>query len=185
MSHPKLSPPPDDADHIVGPDDAPVVLVEYGDYECPHCRRAHAILPRVLARLGDRVRFVFRNYPLTDVHARARLAAEAAESVAAHAGNAAFWAMHDILFENQDALETDDLLGYADAVGAPMELVADDLATGRQRPRVRRDMDSAERSGVTGTPTFFVNGARFEGDWADADALAAALERAALTARHA
>ena len=178
-----LTPPPGPDDHALGPDDAPVVLVEYGDYECPYCGRAHEILQDVLWQLRDRVRFVYRNYPLTDVHPRAQAAAEAAESVAAHGGNGAFWDMHDILFENQDALEIDDLLGYADAAGAGAEDVADDLSSGAQRARVRRDVESGEQSDVRGTPTFFVNGKRFEGDWTDPDGFADVLERAAFTGR--
>lgn len=179
MSHGHLDPPIGPDDHYLGPADAPVVLVEYGDYQCPHCGRAHVVLQEVLARLGPRVRFVFRNFPLTDVHADAQVAAEAAESVAAHGGNEAFWDVHDMLFENQDALEIDDLLGYAEAAGVDVEAVAEDLSSGAQRERVRRDVESGFGSGVGGTPAFFVNGAPFAGAWEDADRFAAALEDAA------
>src|SRR4029079_14700993 len=116
-------------DHLQGPPRAPLTIVEYGDYECPRSGRAHAVLQIVLHELGDGARFVFRNFPLTDPHPRAQPAAEAAESVAAHGGEDAFWAMHDILFSNQDALETDDLIAYAEAVAADPQTVADDLAT--------------------------------------------------------
>jgi len=176
---PTLTAPPGPADHYLGPADAPVVLVEYGDYQCPHCGRAHAVLQQVLAELGDAVRFIFRNFPLSESHPDADAAAEAAESVAAHGGNAAFWDMHDILYENQDALSVDDLLGYAAAAGVDAGAVADDLSSGAQRWRVRDDVRSGERSGVTGTPTFFVNGIRFEGDWSNPRAFAAALQDAA------
>jgi protein-disulfide isomerase len=182
MSDAKLNPPIGPEDHFAGPGDAPVVLVEYGDYQCPHCARAHKVLQEVLSRLGDEVRFVFRNFPLTDVHPNAQLAAEAAESVAAHGGNDAFWDMHDILFENQDALEPDDLIGYAEACGVDPVAVAEDLASGAQRVRVRNDFSSGFDSGVTGTPSFFVNGTRFDGNWSDPGEFAVALQTVAASA---
>ena len=166
-------------DHVRGKADAPVTLVEYGDYECPHCARARYIVEVLLSELGDNVRYVFRNFPVTSVHPDAQLAAEAAESVAARAGEDAFWAMHDMLFENQDALSVDDLLGYADAAGADSRAIAADLSTGAARPRVSADVRSGEQNGVRDTPTFFVNGVRFEGDWNDADAFTLALDEAA------
>jgi protein-disulfide isomerase len=183
MTEGTLQPPVGPHDHFLGPVEAPVVLVEYGDYQCPHCARAHDIVQDVLGRLGDRVRYVFRNFPLTDVHPDAGPAAEAAESVAAHGGDEAFWDMHDILFANQDALDVDDLLGYAEAVGVDAMAVADDLSSGRQRHRLRADFDGAMRSGVTGTPTFFINGVRYQGNWTDADALVAALRAPQATSR--
>ena len=167
------------AEHVVGSPDARVTLVEYGDYECPQCGRAYLVLQVVLAELGDAVRFVFRNFPLTERHPHALAAAEAAESVAAHAGEEAFWSMHAMLFENQDALEPDDLLGYAEAAGADIAAVAADLSTGAQRARVERDRRTGIDSGVSGTPAFFVNGRRFDGDWTDADAFTEALHAAA------
>jgi protein-disulfide isomerase len=180
-THARLNTPIGPDDHFLGPADAAVVLVEYGDYQCPHCGRAYRVIHDVLGRLGDDVRFVFRNFPLTAVHPDAQTAAEAAEAVAAHGGNDAFWDMHATLFENQDALEIDDLLGYAEACGVDPLAVADDLSTGRQRERVRADVESGTASGVTGTPAFFVNGVRYEGNWVDADAFAAALREAAAT----
>jgi protein-disulfide isomerase len=165
-------------DHVRGPAHAPVTLVEYGDYQCDACGRAYRVLDAVLAELGSSVRLVFRNFPLIDAHSEAQMAAEAAESVAAHAGDEAFWTMHDMLYENQDALEIDDLLGYAEASGADPEEVADDLASGAMRARVRTDYRSGVRAGVRGTPTFFVNGRRFTGDWTDADAFIAFLQDA-------
>jgi protein-disulfide isomerase len=135
------------------------------------------------ARLGDRLRLVFRNFPLTQVHPDALHAAEAAESVAANAGPDAFWAMHDLLFEHQrdsaDALDTRHLTGYAELAGADGEQVARDLAGGAFAERVREDFMGGVRSGVNGTPTFFVNGERFDGDWTDDDAFALVLWRAA------
>ena len=178
MSTGILSVPVGPDDHFLGPADAPVTLLEYGDYECPHCGRAHEVLQTVLGKLGDEVRFIFRNFPLAEVHPHAQVAAEAAESVAAHGGNDAFWAMHDMLFENQDALEPDALLEYATAVGADPNVVAEDLSSGASTERVRKDFRSGVRSGVNGTPTFFVNGRRFDGNWGDPDAFAAALHQA-------
>ena len=172
-------------DHAIGPRDAPIVLVEYGDYACPDSGRARPIVETVLDELGDRVRFVFRNFPHTDVHAHAGRAAEAAESVAAHGGEEAFWDMHAMLFANQDALEDDDLMGYADASGVDGAAVADDLASGAMGPRVRADFESGARSGVNDTPAFYVNGVCYEDDWSDIEALVAALrEVASAVGRH-
>jgi protein-disulfide isomerase len=179
MKQGQLNPPVGPEDHYLGPADAPIVLVEYGDYECAHCGRAHAVVQRVLADLGDSIRFVFRNFPLTEMHPHAEAAAEAAESVATHGGNAAFWDMHDLLYANQDALGMDDLLNYAEAAGVDPHAVAVDLSSGTQRPRVRADVKSGARSGVNGTPTFFVNGQRFEGEWTDPQTFASALRSAA------
>jgi len=175
MSEGTLTPPVGPDDHVRGPADAPVTLVEYGDYECPHCGHAHPIVNAILQELGDEVRFVYRNFPLAEAHPHAEAAAEAAESAGARAGEDAFWAMHDALFENQDALEPDDLLQYAEEVGVDPNGVAEDLSTGAMRPRVRADFRSGVRSGVNGTPTFFVNGRRFDGDWTDPAAFASAL----------
>ena len=172
-------PPIGPDDHYLGPVDAPVTLLEYGDYECPLCARAQAILPAVLERLSDRVRYVYRHFPLIDIHPEALFAAEAAESVAVHGGEEAFWDMHQMLFANQDALEIDDLLGYAEAAGVDVEAVADDLDRRIERRRVRVDIDGGLRSGVSGTPTFFINGRRYEGNWTDPDAFAGALAEAA------
>jgi protein-disulfide isomerase len=184
MSTGTLNPPVGPDDHARGPADAPVTLVEYGDYECPHCGRAHVVLRRVLPALGDQVRFIFRNFPLAEAHPHAQVAAEAAESVAKHGGNDAFWTMHDALFENQDALEVDDLLKYALAAGVEPALVASELTSGAMTGRVRKDFRSGVRSGVNGTPTFFVNGWRFSGDWTVPTAFAAALHEAARAGTH-
>ena len=163
-------------DHVRGPADAPITLVEYGDYECPHCALAHVVLQQVFEDVGEHVRFVFRHFPITETHPHAWPAAEAAESVAARGGEDAFWRMHDVLFENQDALQHDELIEYAAACGVDPVAVADDLASGSRRERVQRDVASGMRSGVRGTPTFFVNGRRFEGDWTDPSALTEALQ---------
>jgi protein-disulfide isomerase len=179
MSDGILTPSVGPEDHAYGPAGAPVTLVEYGDYECPHCGRAYRVLQQVLKELGDDVCFVFRNFPLHEAHPHAQAAAEAAESVAVHGGEEAFWAMHDLLYENQDALQHDDLIEYAQAADVNPIDVADDLASDAMRERVRRDFRSGVRSGVNGTPTFFVNGRRFDGDWTDPEAFASALREIA------
>lgn len=184
MSDGMLTAPLGPEDHYEGPAEAPVVLVEYGDYECPDCGRAHEVVQAVLAELGDEVRFVFRNFPLAQAHPQAEIAAAAAESVARHGGNDAFWAMHDLLFANQDALEELDLLSYAEAAGVDPVAVANDLSDGSMRARVRADFRGGVRSGVNGTPTFFVNGRRFDGNWSDPSAFADALRAAARVCVH-
>src|SRR5262245_26084458 len=179
MSHQLLPPAVAPDDHAQGFPDALVTIVEYGDYECPLSSCAHLVLESVRQELGDYLQRVFRNFPLSDPHPHAQRAAEAAESVGARGGEDAFWAMHDILYENQDALEEDDLLGYAEAVGADPRTVADDLASGAMLHRVRRDVQSGVRSGVDGTPAFFVNGRRFSGGWSDPVVFAEELRAAA------
>jgi protein-disulfide isomerase len=166
-------------DHVLGPADAPVTLVEYGDYQCPYCGQAHPILEALQERLGDRMRLVFRNFPLAELHPNATHAAEAAESVAEQAGNDAFWAMHDALYEHQHALDDAHLVRYAVAAGADSDRVSSDLQSLAHEERIRADFMSGVRSGVNGTPTFYINGERFEGDWTDVEAFAAALEEAA------
>jgi protein-disulfide isomerase len=175
----KLDRLPGSRDHALGPPDAPLVLVEYGDYACPDTARAKSVVDAALDELEDRVRFVFRHFPHTDTHAHAGAAAEAAESVAAHGGEEAFWDMHAMLLANQDALEPDDLLGYAEACGVDLVAVADDLSSRAQWPRVHADFESGLRSGVNDTPAFYVNGVCYEDDWSDARAFLAALREAA------
>jgi protein-disulfide isomerase len=165
-------------EHAIGRPDAPLELMEYGDYACPHCARAYLMLQVIRAELGDAIRFTFRNFPLPEVNPQAMAAAEAAESVAAHAGESAYWDMHAMMCENQDALEIDDLLGYAVAAGADASDVAADLSSGAMRERVRHDIRRGMEAGVSATPAFFVNGRRFDGDWSDADAFTAALHAA-------
>ena len=166
-------------DHAQGPADAPVTLVEYGDYECPHCGRAHPIVQEVQRRLGDRLRLVWRNFPLTEIHPHALHAAEAAESVGEQLGEAGYWPMHDAIFEHQHALSDAHLAQYAAAVGADAERVRRDLEADAHVGRIEADFSGGVRSGVNGTPTFFVNGARFDGDWTDAGEFTEALLRAA------
>ena len=162
-------------DHIQGPADAPVTLVEYGDYQCPYCGAAHPILQEVQARMGNRLRFVFRNFPISTSHPRAEQAAEAAEAAAAQGR---FWPMHDLLFENQKRLRDRDLREYAEQVGLDLERFDAELAEHMYAARVHEDFMSGVRSGVNGTPTFFINGARHDDSY-DAETLLTALERAA------
>jgi protein-disulfide isomerase len=160
-----------------------VTLVEYGDFECPDCLDANAAVEAVRQRLRGDLRFVFRNFPLVRAHPHALHAAEAAESVAAHAGPAAYWAMYDALFahvrRSPHALDDDHLVRYAAAAGADGARVRAEVAAGTHEARVRADFTSGVWSGVRAAPTFFVNGVRFDGDWRDARAFAWALEHAA------
>jgi protein-disulfide isomerase len=158
-------------DHAQGPANAAVTLVEYGDYECPHCGRAYPIVQEVQRRLGSRLRFVFRNFPLKESHPHAEHAAEAAEG-AATLGK--FWEMHDMLFEHQGALDDRSLAGYAEALGLDTARFERELRDHLHRARVREDFLSGVRSGVNGTPTFFIDDVRFDDDW-DPDTLTAAL----------
>jgi Na+/H+ antiporter NhaA len=168
----RLDPPVDaERDHVRGPAGAPLELVEFGGLECPFCGRATGVVEELRHRFGDDLRYVFRHLPLPEVHPHGELAAEATEAAGAQG---AFWAMHDRLFAHQDQLEAGDLLDHAAALGLDLGRFAQDLGDGTFSARVRADVTSAEASGVTGTPTFFVNGVRHEGP-TDTDALAAAL----------
>lgn len=168
-------------DHAQGLADAPVTLVEYGDYQCPHCFRAFPIVQELQRRLGNRLRFVFRNFPLSEAHPEALHAAQAAESVGVHSGEEAFWKMHDAIYTHQQdsewALDDAHLARYAKAVGADPALVTADLLAEAHQARVRADFMSGVRSGVNGTPTFFINGVRFDGNWTDVDAFEDALKQ--------
>ncbi len=158
-------------DHIRGNPDAPLTLVEYGDFECPFCSRATGTVKELHALLGDDLRYVFRHLPLPDVHDHSELAAQAAEAASAQG---AFWEMHDLLFAHQDRLEYEDLVAYAGELGLDVDRFADDLHEGRLAARVRRDVASADASGARGTPTFFVGDRRHVGPY-DARTLAAEL----------
>jgi protein-disulfide isomerase len=155
-----------EVDHMRGPKDAPVTIVEYGDFECPYCGRAEPVIRELLAEYGD-IAYVWRHLPLTDVHPHAQIAAEASE-IAHRQGR--FWEMHDLLLEHQDALRPRDLIRYAEELGLDPERFEEDLRAHREAARVARDVDSADLSGVSGTPTFFVNGRRHYGPY-DIDTL--------------
>lgn len=146
-----------DDDHVVGPDGALITVVGYCDFECPYCGRAYPIMKRLRSRFQDRLRFVFRHFPLIHKHPRAQQAAEAAEAADAQGD---FWAMHDLLFEHQEDLEEEDLFAYAEALGLDAERFERDITGRRVVMRVGRDVESGRRNGVAGTPTFFINGSR-------------------------
>jgi protein-disulfide isomerase len=156
-----------------------VTLVEYGDFECPHCGAAHPVVTALLERLGRRVRFVFRHFPLTMVHPHAQHAAEAAEAAGAQGR---FWEMHDVLFENQELLSDRDLQSHAAALGLDIGRFSSELASHVHTPRVREDFLSGVRSGVNGTPTFFVNGVRHDGSY-EFDSLLESIEAAVAAGR--
>jgi len=160
-------------DHIRGPQDAAITLVEYGDLECPYCGQAEPVLRELLSDFGD-LRYVWRHLPLTDVHPHAQLAAEATEIAAAQGE---FWEMHDLLFEHQDALRPADLVRYASELGLEPERFDAELHKHRYAARVADDVDSADLSGVSGTPTFFINGRRHHGAY-DIETLSAAVRAA-------
>src|SRR3954470_3895380 len=167
-------------DHVRGPRTAPITRVEYGDFECPYCGQAYPVVKELEARMGERLRVVFRHFPLTEVHPHAAHAAEAAQAAGAQRR---FWQMHDLLYERQDALEDADLIGYASELGLDLDRFQVELAQGVHRTRVREDFMSGVRSGVNGTPTFFINGRRHDGAW-DLESLAAAIENARHAHRH-
>ncbi len=162
-----------DRDHLRGPRESPVTVVEYGDFECPYCGQAEPAVRALLADFGD-VRYVWRHLPLTDVHPRAQLAAEASEAAAKQG---AFWEMHDLLLGHQDALKPQDLVRYAHDLGLNAETFAEDVRKHVGAARVAEDVDSADLSTVSGTPTFFINGGRHYGAY-DIDTLSAAVKAA-------
>ncbi len=164
-----------DRDHIQGPADAAVTLVQYGDYECPYCGAAYPIIKEVQARMGERLRFVFRNFPISTSHPHAERAAEAAEAAAAQGR---FWEMHDLLYENQRRLRDEDLRAYAEQLGLDVDLFDKELAEHVHAERVHEDFMSGVRSGVNGTPTFYINGARHDDSY-EMEVLLSALDRAA------
>jgi protein-disulfide isomerase len=168
-----------DRDHIRGPDDARVTLVEYGDFECPYCGQAEGVIRDLLTSFGDDMRYVWRNLPLQDVHPSAQLAGEAAEAAAAQGR---FWEMHDLLLDHQDELSHRDLAAYARDLGLDIERFTDELRRREYAPRVSEDVASADESGVSGTPTFFINGRRHYGAY-DVASLTEAVESARRRAR--
>jgi protein-disulfide isomerase len=170
----RLAQPVTDDDHVRGPADAPVTLVEYGDYECPYCGAAYPVVEAVLAERAGVVRFGYRHFPLTNVHPHAEIAAESAEAAGAHG---MFWPMHDWLFTHQDRLDPPDLVRAATGLGLDAEEVANALGRHAYRDKVVGDFASGVRSGANGTPTFFVNGLRHDGGY-ELTELLAAVDRA-------
>ena len=167
-----LTPPVSERDHAEGHADAPVTLVEYGDYQCPYCGAAYPVIKQLQEALGKKLRFVFRNFPLTQAHPYALIAAEAAEAAGLQRK---FWEMHDLIYENQDELEPDILPAWAEQVGLDLEEFGTAIQQGDVTKRIKEDRASGIRSGVNGTPSFFINGSRYDGA-ADYDLLRASLE---------
>ena len=176
-----LKTPVSSEDHSQGSDNAEVTLVEYGDYECPFCGRAYPIVKQVQEHFGKRLRFVFRNFPLSEMHPHAEAAAETAEFAGA---KGKFWPMHDSLFENQQRFSETFFLGLAQELGLAATSLREALERGEFRPRVRADFQGGVRSGVNGTPTFFVNGRRHDG-LSDVESLLSAIEAATRTGKSA
>jgi Na+/H+ antiporter NhaA len=161
-------------DHVRGSNDAPVTLVEYGDYQCPYCGRAELAVRELLESFGDDLRYVWRHLPLNDVHQNAQMAAEAAEAAG---GQDAFWDMHDLLMSHQDELAPGDLTHYARELGLDVDRFWDELRSRAHEDRIREDVASADSSGVAGTPSFFINGSRYSDDY-DVDTLSSAVRAA-------
>jgi protein-disulfide isomerase len=168
----RLSIPVNANDHLQGDREAPCTLVEYGDYQCPSCGAAYPIVKRVQMHFGDSLSFVFRNFPLTQMHPYAESAAETAEFAGAHGK---FWQMHDLLFENQDRLDGQLLLELAQQLHFAPALLIEALESKKFEARVKADVSSGVRSGVNGTPTFFINGQRHDGPYGF-DSLLAAID---------
>jgi protein-disulfide isomerase len=171
----KLTLPIAGRDHIQGPIDAPITLLEYGDYECPYCGAAYLEIKAVQRKLGDRLCFAFRNFPLVNSHPHAEHAAEAAEAAGAQGR---FWEMHDLLYEHQEALEDEDLAQYAAALGLDGRRLIAEVLGGEHTARVREDFRIGARGGVNGTPTLFINGVLYSGR-PDSNSLLASLKEQA------
>jgi protein-disulfide isomerase len=170
----KLSVPVSSEDHIQGDSTAGCVLVEYGDYECPSCGQAYPIVKRLQKHFGDRLSFVFRNFPLSQIHPWAEAAAEAAEYSASHGK---FWEMHDRLYENQDSLSEALFVKLAAELGLPSAELTTAVAEQTYLGRIQGEFDGGVRSGVNGTPTFFMNGQRYNGSY-DFASMSDAIDRA-------
>ena len=158
----QLTPSVSNVDHIFGNSTAAIELVEYGDYECPHCGRAYPIVKEIKRQLGKDLKFVFRNFPLSKIHPNAFNAAVATEAADLQGK---FWEMHDIIFENQRALDIESILSYASGAGMDMDRFRKDIGQESLAEKVEHDFESGLRSGVNATPTFFINGKKYEGDW--------------------
>lgn len=156
------------SDHVLGDINAPIELVEYGDYQCSYCGQAYYIVKDLQKKLGKKLKFIFRNYPLEDLHPYAVHAALAAE--AAHLQNR-FWEMHDVLYENQRRLDDSSIISYARDMGLDTRLFEKEFGSEETVKKLQEDVASGDKAGVRGTPTFFVNGKKYDGNWADAEFL--------------
>jgi protein-disulfide isomerase len=173
---PRLTLPVDPArDHIQGPDGAAVTLVEYGDFQCPHCGRAYPIIQAVQKTMGKQLRFIYRHFPISDEHPDAVAAAEASEAAGAQGK---FWEMHDLLFEHQKALDEESLAGYARQLGLDLDRFTREMREHAYGERIKEDFASGLRSGVNGTPTFFINGERYDMPWEPEEWLLRAVQEA-------
>ena len=159
-----LKPPVSDRDHVQGNAKAHIELVEYGDYQCTHCGHAHPIVKDIQKRMGDKLKFFFRNFPLAEIHPDATHAAIATEAAAAQGK---FWEMHDIVFEHQRNLSDASLVKLAKQIGLDIAQFEKDFDNQETQDKVANDFESGVRSGVNGTPTFFVNGTKYNGSWED------------------
>lgn len=171
----KLTVPVGSKDHIDGGERSSVTLIGYGDFECPYCRDAYSVVKQVQRREREKIKFVFRNFPLSEIHPHSLRASCSAEA-AGKQGK--FWQMHDLLFENQEGLEDGDLIVYAKGLGLNISQFKKDMLSKEIMKKVKEDFAGGVRSGVNGTPTFFINGQRFDGP-CEADLLVRAIERAA------
>jgi protein-disulfide isomerase len=171
-----LTVPINERDHVRGSSDAPVVLVEYADFECPYCGEAYEAVKKLERDVPDTLAVVFRHFPLVNMHPHAQLAAEAAEAAGAQGQ---FWTMHDLLFEHQDALAPADVMKYAAALRLDQKRFASDLSGHAFLSRIEHDMQSGLQSGVQGTPTFFINGVLHRGGYDEASLLASIMQVAA------
>ncbi len=171
---PALKPPVGPGDHIQGNKKAPVTLVEYGDYECPYCGQAYPVVKQIQKHFGNQLLFAFRNFPLTQVHPYAEMAAETAEFAA---DSDRFWEMHDLIYENQSSLSPEFLLELAQSLELSVKDLEVAIAKKKYAPKIEKDVMSGVRSGVNGTPTFFINGQRYNGPF-DFEDLVAAIDAA-------
>ncbi len=159
---PKLTVPVADRDHVEGPAEAPVVLVEYGDYQCPYCGAAYPVIKQLQKEMGAQLRFVFRNFPITNAHPQAEWAAETAEAASAQGK---FWPMHDFLYENQQFFgDNPYFVKFEEKLQLDVPRLSKEVASRAYLPRIEEDFSSGLRSGVNGTPTFFINGVRYDGE---------------------
>ena len=149
-------------DHVQGNSNSSLELVEYGDYECPYCGKAHPIVKSIQQKLGPDLKFVFRNFPLSKIHPHAFSAAVATEAAAKQDK---FWEMHDIIYENQRTLSIENIIQFARTIGLDLDRFQNDMQQKELADKVSKDFESGMRSGVNGTPTFFINGKRYDGDW--------------------
>ena len=158
----QLVPAVNSNDHSFGNPAAPLELVEYGDYECPYCGLAYPIVKVIQRKLGSEMKFVFRNFPLSKIHAHAFSAAVATEAAGLQDK---FWEMHDLIFQNQKALDVENIFRFARAIGIDLERFKNDIEQKTLIDKVEKDFESGLRSGVNRTPTFFINGKKYDGDW--------------------